>query len=112
VNEFLLFFRQPHYEYGQASEAQLLRLGKRWQDWINSLVARGKLVNHGQRLSMDGKVLRPGGVISDGPFTEIREKLGGFITVRAEDLEEATTLAHGCPSLDEGGSVEIRPIFE
>jgi hypothetical protein len=111
VQEYLLFFRQPDYEYSRASEEKIHRIGKKWQDWINGIVARERLVNQGQRLSMEGKVLRPGGVISEGPFTEIREKLGGFITIRAENLEEATTLAHGCPSLDEGGSVEIRPIF-
>jgi hypothetical protein len=60
---------------------------------------------------MEGKVLRPGGVITDGPFVEIKEKLGNFIMIKAENLEEATTLAHGCPALDEGGSVEIRPVY-
>ena len=42
---------------------------------------------------------------------EIKERLGSFIIVKAENLEEATTLAHGCPALDNGGSVEIRPIY-
>lgn len=111
MTEFLLFFRQPDYNYREASREKIQQLEKKWQDWINGIVARDQLVHHGQRLSMDGKVLRPGGVISDGPFVEIREKIGSFIIIRAEDLEEATTLAHGCPALDEGGSVEIRPIF-
>jgi hypothetical protein len=42
---------------------------------------------------------------------EIRERLGGFIVVKAETLEDATTIAHGCPALEKGGTVEIRPIF-
>jgi hypothetical protein len=63
------------------------------------------------RLSMEGKVLKAGGVITDGPFVEIKEKLGGFIVVKADTLEDATTLAHGCPALEIGGSVEIRPLF-
>jgi hypothetical protein len=42
---------------------------------------------------------------------EIREMLGGFVVVQADNLDEATTLAHGCPALDTGGSVEIRPIY-
>ncbi|MNY74626.1 YCII-related domain protein [compost metagenome] len=56
-------------------------------------------------------MLKPGGVITDGPFVEIRERLGGFIVVMADSLEEATTLAHGCPALEAEGSVEIRPIL-
>ena len=70
-----------------------------------------KFINNGQRLSQEGKVLKSGGVITDGPFVETREILGSFIVVKAENIDEATTLAHGCPAIDEGGSVEIRPVF-
>ena len=63
------------------------------------------------RLTAEGKVLKAGGVITDGPFVEIREMLGSFIVVKAENFDEAITLAHGCPAIDQGGSVEIRPIF-
>ena len=62
-------------------------------------------------LSDEGKILKPGGVITDGPFVELKEKLGGFAVIKAESLDEATTLAHGCPVLDIGGSVEIRTVF-
>jgi hypothetical protein len=86
-------------------------LGKKWQDWVGGIASQGKFVNNGIRLSMEGKVLKAGGVITDGPFVEIKEKLGSFIIVKADSLEEATTLAHGCPAIDEGGSVEVRPVF-
>jgi len=58
-----------------------------------------------------GSVLKPGGVVTDGPFVEIREILGGFIVVKADTMDDAITLAHGCPAIDEGGSVEIRTVF-
>jgi hypothetical protein len=86
-------------------------LAKKWQDWVGGIAAQGKLADNGPRLSLEGKVLKAGGVITDGPFVEIREMLGSFIIVKAESLEEATTLAHGCPALDSGGSVEIRPVI-
>ena len=63
-------------------------------------------------LATEGKVLRPGGVITDGPFVEIRERLGSFMIIKAENIEEALTLAHGCPVLDNDGSVEVRPVFQ
>ncbi|WP_431217654.1 YciI family protein [Puia sp. P3] len=57
------------------------------------------------------KYLRTAGLITDGPFVEIKEKLGSLLIVKAADVDEAITLAHGCPALDYGGSVEIRPLF-
>jgi hypothetical protein len=112
MKDFLLLFRQPSYDYSKATPQEMQALHKKWQDWVGGIAAQGKLASNGPRLSMEGKVLRSGGVITDGPFVEIKELLGSFIVVKAESLDEATTLAHGCPALDAGGSVEIRPVFE
>lgn len=111
MKEFALLFRQSDFDYSNADPTRMKELGKKWQDWIGGIAAQGKIADGGIRLAMEGKVLKPGGVITDGPFVEIKEKLLSFIVVKADSLEEATTLAHGCPAVDEGGSVEIRPIF-
>ena len=111
MKEFALLFRQPNYDYSNVSPKEMEALVKKWKDWAGGIAAQGKLVSNGTRLAMEGKVLRAGGVITDGPFVEIRERLGSFIIVKADSLEEATTLAHGCPVLDAGGSVEIRPVY-
>jgi hypothetical protein len=111
MKDFMLLFRQPSYDYSKASPKEMQALAKKWQDWVGAIAAQGKLADNGPRLSLEGKVLKAGGIITDGPFVEIREMLGSFIIVKAESLEEATTLAHGCPALDAGGSVEIRPII-
>lgn len=88
------------------------RSPKKWQDWVGGIAAQGKLATTGMRLASEGKVLKPGGVITDGPFVEIRERLGSFMIVKAENIEDALTLAHGCPALDADGSVEVRPVFQ
>jgi hypothetical protein len=111
MKEFVLLFRQPSYDFNNFSPKEIQTLTKRWQDWAGSLAEQGRIASHGPRLANEGKVLRAGGVITDGPFVEIKERLGSFIIVKAENLDEATTLAHGCPALDVGGSVEIRPIW-
>ncbi len=111
MKEFALLFRQPSYDYSNVSPKEMEALVKKWKDWSGGIAAQGKLVSNGTRLAMEGKVLRAGGVITDGPFVEIRERLGSFIIVKADSLEEATTLAHGCPVLDAGGSVEIRAVY-
>ncbi|MBI3004828.1 MAG: transcription initiation protein [Ignavibacteriales bacterium] len=110
MKDFMLLFRQPNYDYGKASPAEMQALAKKWKEWAEHIKAQGKFVREGLRLSMEGKVLKAGGV-TDGPFSETKEVLGSFIIVKANSLEEATTLAHGCPALDAGGSVEIRPVF-
>lgn len=110
MNDFALLFRQPDYQYSNTSKEKMEELEKRWKDWVTSIATQGKLVNPGIRLSLEGKVLKNGGVITDGPFVEIKEKLGGLIIIKADDLGEATTIAHGCPALETDGCVEIRPI--
>lgn len=110
MKEFVLLFRQPSYDYSDVSKEELQALSAKWKAWAEGIEEQGKMASRGPLLSMEGKVLKPGGVVTDGPFVEIKEKLGSFIIVKAENLEEATTLAHGCPALDEGGSVEIRPV--
>lgn len=111
MKDFVLIFRQPSYDYSNTAQEEMQALGKKWNDWVGGIAAQGKLKNNGVRLEMEGKVLKAGGVVTDGPFVEIRERLGSFIVVQADNLEEATTLAHGCPALDADGSVEIRAVL-
>jgi hypothetical protein len=111
MKEFALLFRQPRFDRSKITPSEMQGLVKKWDDWKATISKEGKMASEGQRLAAEGRVLKTGGVITDGPFVEIREILGGFIVVKAENLEEATTLAHGCPALENGGSVEIRPIY-
>ncbi len=111
MKEFLLLFRQPSYDYSNTSPKEMQELSKRWYDWWKNIDKQGKLSSRGPRLANEGKVLKSGGVIIDGPFVEIREILGSFIVVKADSLDDAVTLAHGCPAIDQGGSVEVRPVY-
>ena len=92
MKEFMLLFRQPSYDYSNTSPKEVQAMTKKWQDWVESITASGKLSNHGPRLATEGKVLKAGGVITDGPFVEIRERLGGFMIVKADSLEEAAKI--------------------
>jgi hypothetical protein len=111
MKDFVLLFRQPDLNHSKASASEMQGLKKKWEDWAGGIAAQGRFKDQGIRLAAEGKVLKVGGVVTDGPFVEIREMLGGFIVVQADSLDDATTLAHGCPALDTGGSVEIRPIY-
>ena len=66
----------------------------------------------GQPLEGEGKVVDAEGTVTDGPFAEAKDLVGGFSLVEAETLARAAELARGCPILEVGGSVEIRPIMK
>ena len=55
----------------------------------------------------DGKLTR-----TDGPFTEAKDLVGGFTLVEARDIDQAVELSRGCPILEGGGSVEVRPVMK
>jgi hypothetical protein len=107
-NEFVFLFRQPALNHSPEKEQAI---HKKWMDWVGDIAAQGKLASGGLHLTAAGSVLKAGGVVTDGPFVEIREILGGFIVVKADTMDDAITLAHGCPAFDVGGSVEIRTAF-
>lgn len=112
MSDFILLFRQSTLDRNALSPNELEAMTKRWQSWVGGIEAQGKLADNGTRLAMEGKVLRADGLITDGPFVEVKERLGSFLVVSANSLDEATGLAHGCPVLAMGGSVEIRPLLE
>jgi hypothetical protein len=87
-----------------------------WAGYTNGLAAANK-IRGGERLrpASTATTLRIKGgdrLLSDGPFAETKEQLGGFFIVEAKDLDEAIELASKMPHLDDGGAVEIRPIWE
>ena len=110
MNEFLLIFRRDYKQSAQPSPEELQKMMKTWQNWMGSIAARNKLVNSGNRLSSDGKVVKPGAVVTNGPYVEMKETIGGYVIIRAESLEEAAEISKGCPILLTGGSVEVRTI--
>lgn len=84
---------------------------KKWMDWIGGIAAQNKLANPGNRLGDEGKTVKPNNVITDGPYVEIKESIGGYIIVKADSIEEAAELAKGCPVLSIGGNVEVRDLI-
>lgn len=77
--------------------------------WIQEL---GEHYDSGEALEEDAKTISGKELLqTDGPFIESKELIGGFYVIKANDLEEATKLAKGCPTLRLGGSVEIRPVM-
>jgi len=94
-----------------ASPEQMEIWMKQTMDWIGGIAAQNKFVGGTGLLFDDAKVVKPHNVVTDGPFGEIKETIGGFITVKADSVEEAIEFAKGCPVLQgEGNSMEVRRI--
>ncbi len=108
--EYALFFRDESAAFDDYSEAQIQAVVDDFVTWTKDLAARGKFAGV-TRLSMDSpRVLRQraGGIVVDGPYAESKELINGFVVIKAEDDTEALALAHECPMLKIGGSVELR----
>jgi hypothetical protein len=85
---------------------------QRWMTWLADLEAAGHLTDRGQPLDHGGKVVRANKTVTDGPYAEAKDLIGGFTIVDARDIDQAVELSHGCPILAGGGSVEVRPIMK
>ena len=110
MKEFTLVFRRDASSPAmQPSPEQMQAMMKPWQDWMGSLAAQNKLVSSGNRLSSEGRVVKSGNVVTNGPFVEIKEAIGGYIIVNASSIDDAAEMAKGCPILTLGGNVEVRP---
>jgi hypothetical protein len=111
MTDFALLFRATaegqRAAMGTPADAQ--RSLENWLAWIQNLEQSGRLKDRGQPLAMDGKVVS-GRTVTDGPFTEVKDILLGFIIVTAEHLDAAAEIAKACPIAIGGGSVEVRPI--
>lgn len=110
MEEFILIFR---HEDGQkvASPEQLQTWMKQTMDWIGGIAAQNKF-NGGTGLSFaDSRVVGHGNVVTNGPFGDIKETIGGYVQVSADSIDEAIEFAKGCPVLQgEGNTVEVRKI--
>ena len=110
MDEFVLIMR---HEDGQkiASPEQMQEWMKQTMDWIGGIAAQNKFSGGTGLPFADAKVVWHNNVVTNGPFGEIKETIGGFITVKADSVEEAVEFAKGCPVLQgEGNSVEVRKI--
>ena len=111
MKEFLLVFRRDAVSGdAQMSPEQMQAMMKPWQDWMGSIAAQNKLVNPGNRLASEGKVVKPNNIVTNGPYVEIKEAIGGYIIIRAESLDEAVEISKGCPILHVDGNVEVRAV--
>ena len=114
MSEFVYLFRASEADQREAmgTPERAQRSMQGWLAWIRQLEAKGHLKDPGQPLDRTGKVVRKARMVTDGPFTEAKDLVLGFIVIEARDLEQAVELSTACPIVEGGGSVEIRPVMK
>ena len=107
MSTFMFLFRGGHEPTSpEEMQAQM----QKWMGWIEQLRKQGKYIA-GEPLQGSGKVVSSRRkIITDGPFAEGKELVGGYFLVQAETLDEAVQMSKDCPIFETDGSVEIRPI--
>ena len=110
MDEYILIFR---HQDGKkvASPEQIQFWMKQTMDWIGGIAAQNKFSEGNGLPFEDAKVVHHKNVVTNGPFGEIKETIGGYVIVKAASVDEAVEFAKGSPVLQgDGNTVEVRRI--
>jgi hypothetical protein len=111
MNEFVYLYRGGERPSG--SPEQMQQQMQKWIAWMKDLTDKGHIKDPGHPLERTGKLVRGRQrAVTDGPFAEAKDVVGGYTIVQANDLAHAVALTSGCPILDIEGFVEVRPIMK
>ena len=108
----MLLYRSDEW-YKRFSHAELRNLMNQNKAWIERLTAQGK-AKPGRALERRGAIVSGsnGRFVTDGPFAESKEAIGGYLVLDVETMDEAIAIAQSSPGLAYGGSIEVRPVAD
>jgi hypothetical protein len=109
MSQFIYLYRGG--ETGRSPE-RMQQMMQKWMAWMKELGAQGHLTDRGQPLERTGKIVKgKQKAVTDGPFAEAKDVIGGYSIVEATDLDQAVQLSKGCPIFEVEGAVEVRPVM-
>ena len=111
MSEFVFLYRGG-VEPGRSPESAQQTMQK-WMAWLKQLGAKGHLKDQGQPLERTGRLVKgKRKTVTDGPFAEAKDVVGGYTLIEARDLDQAVELSKGCPIFEADGAVEVRPVMK
>jgi hypothetical protein len=113
--KFLFLLQDNPSDYANLSPSDMQRIVAEYTQWAQHLAAQGKLVAGEKLADEGGKHLRSHKgtvVVTDGPFIESKEVLGGYFVVEASDYDDAVAIAKTCPHIRYGAGTILRRIEE
>ena len=111
MKEFALIFRLKDISDFKPSPEQM----QERMNWLAGIAAQNKLVDKGNTLIPDvgsAKTVEPHNVLTDGPYTEIKEFISGYIVIKADTIDDAVEIAKSNPVFKIGGSIEVREVLK
>lgn len=112
---YLLLLHENPGQFAGRSQAEMMKVVKEYGAWATKLRAEDRLAGGEKLADEGGKILKGKNgkiVVTDGPYAEAREVIGGYFAIKAKDYAEAVKLAETCPHLSYGGRIELRQIDE
>lgn len=110
MKNFMFLFRNGMETRSNATPEEMQNNMQLWFAWVEKLKNQGIYVA-GEALMPVGKTVKgEKQVVTDGPFAESKELVGGFFVVKADDLDAAIALTKDYPDYNIGGSVEVREV--
>ena len=105
----MLLFRGNDWLKNLSSEEKQ-KVTDQWMAWFRRLTEEGKAIA-GNPLEREGKIVSgKNRVVSDGPFAESKEAIGGYFLLDVASFDDAVAIAQECPGLPYGVKVEVRPV--
>ena len=111
--KFMLCLHDDPGPFMAMSPEEMQKAIEKYVSWGTRLRDQGILVDSAKLTDEPGKVVRGHGKnarVTDGPFSETKEVFGGYYTIKADNYEQAIALTNDCPSLQFGGTMEVRQI--
>lgn len=112
---FMLLLHDRPSDFADVTPGEMQRIIKEYGAWADRLRAAGKLAGSEKLKDEGGRVIAKDGAgvtVTDGPYAEANEVLGGYFTIEAADYDEAVALARDCPHVTYGARIEVRQIDE
>jgi hypothetical protein len=111
--KFMLVYRSKPYAASEVSPEAMQESMKLWNAWIGEGFAQGWMVDPGDALLPGGKIVNVKKKVSDGPFAEAKEIVGGYSVVNVDSYDVAVEKAKSCPHLmDDSATIEVRQLAE
>ena len=110
MSQFVYLYRGG--ERGRSPE-KMQEMMQKWMTWMKQLTEKGHIKDPGQPLEHTAKLVKgKEKTVTDGPFAETKDIVGGYTLIEARDLDQAVELSKGCPIFEVEGAVEIRPVMK
>ncbi len=111
MKDFMMIFMGAEYQELGLSPEQMQERMNKWFAWHEKMSKQG-ILKHGDALHSSGKHLRGSDkIVSDGPFVEGKELIGGYYVIRVKDMDAAVEVARDFPDFDLDGTVEVREVM-